>query len=68
MFLLNAIYFKAQWKYKFEKAKTKQRPFYFSNGQVENVTTMYLETELPIANFEHSKIVYLPYSVGNHIL
>src|SRR5690554_5789532 len=33
MYLVNAIYYKADWKYQFDPEKTQKEPFYVSSGQ-----------------------------------
>ncbi len=50
--LMNAVYFRASWKDKFDKYSTKQQPFYYANGVSEMVDMMreyasavYVETD-----------------------
>lgn len=74
MYLINAIYFKGIWKYKFEKSKTDIRPFFLSDGAQVDVPMMMQETslnyfrndtfsavELPYADGEFSMVVILPH-------
>lgn len=41
MYLINAIYFKADWTYQFDKSKTANKAFYQENGTELQVPTMY---------------------------
>lgn len=40
MFLVNAVYFKADWTHQFKKSNTQKRDFYLSDGTVISVDTM----------------------------
>jgi serine protease inhibitor len=40
MFLVNAIYFKADWTHQFKESNTQERDFYLSDGTVVSVDTM----------------------------
>jgi len=75
MYLINAIYFKAQWKYEFDKEKTEDRNFYTGDGSSVQVPTMYSGgvkvsmysandfkyIELPYGNGQFNMVVLLPY-------
>ncbi len=66
MILLNAVYFKVNWKYKFDEVKTKKMDFRNSNGIIVKVDTMY--NEFPkIKYIENEKIqmIELPYEDDN---
>ncbi|XP_033175586.1 antichymotrypsin-2 isoform X2 [Bombus impatiens] len=61
--LVNAIYFKGQWKDKFDPKSTSDMPFHISKSEVKNVSTMYGQGkykygELPDLN---AKFVVIPY-------
>ncbi|XP_071872225.1 serine protease inhibitor 3/4-like isoform X2 [Bombus fervidus] len=61
--LVNAIYFKGQWKHKFDSKLTSDMPFHTSKVEVKNVPTMYREGnykygDLPDLN---AKFVVIPY-------
>ncbi|XP_033345770.1 antichymotrypsin-2-like [Bombus vosnesenskii] len=61
--LVNAIYFKGQWKDKFDPKSTSDMPFHTSKSEVKNVSTMYIQGkykygELPDLN---AKFVVMPY-------
>ena len=40
MFLMNALYFKGDWSYQFDKSVTQERPFHPDGGGTVNVSTM----------------------------
>ena len=66
MILLNAVYFKGNWKYKFKKEKTTKRDFQNGNGKISKVETMY--AELKDVNYyinNEVEIVELPYEDPN---
>ncbi len=73
MYLLNAIYFKGIWASEFDRKNTTEKPFYYENGQSENVEMMHQESnfrynenqllqmvELPYGNKAFSMLVLLP--------
>lgn len=74
MYLINAIYFKAQWKYKFDEDKTKDSNFYLEDGSEIRVPTMYSKgvkvsryytngfqyIELPYGNGQFNMVILLP--------
>ena len=66
MILLNAVYFKVNWKYKFDEVKTKKMDFRNSNGIIVKVDTMYNQFS-KIKYFENEKIqmIELPYEDDN---
>ncbi len=75
MFLVNAIYFNADWTYQFEKDKTEEADFYKENGSVvkcqlmqvediqikKNYNNDYLLIELPYENQQFSMVLILPH-------
>ena len=66
MIILNAIYFKVNWKYQFDTLKTIKRDFKNSNGEIVKVDTMI--NEYPkIKYFEDKSIqmIELPYEDNN---
>ena len=60
--LINAIYFKGDWKYEFDSELTETRPFQISEGETINVSLMRLEEELNYMENEHVQAVELPYN------
>ncbi len=78
MFLINAIYFKADWKKSFHIDSTKTRPFYLSDGTTTDCDLMktpgefsYYESddlqtvELPYGNNKFSLLILLPSKTKN---
>jgi serine protease inhibitor len=65
MFLINAIYFKGPWKFKFEKANNHTGTFYLANGTTKQVEMMNQYAEL--AHFYNNlmTMVEIPYGQGN---
>jgi serpin B len=61
MILVNALYFKSDWKYNFKEENTKKLPFYGENT-TENVQMMHLTNELPFYESENFSSVKLPYN------
>ena len=66
MILLNAVYFKSNWKYKFNIENTKKRKFKNSNNEIVNVDIMFKKFET-IMYYEDEKIkmIELPYQDEN---
>lgn len=73
MFLMNALYFKGDWSYQFDKTKTEIRPFTNVAGQQVNVSTMrsevgarttsgtgYRAAEMPYGRTNFTMIVIVP--------
>jgi serine protease inhibitor len=64
MFLLNALYFKGDWKTKFDAKETVDTPFSLENGGNKTVKMMYAKSAFKIANDNKFSVVQLPYSRG----
>ena len=63
MFLINAIYFKADWASRFDKRRTQDAPFFLANGSQTNARMMSHEDAIPIRYLSDGEIqvVDLPY-------
>jgi len=75
MFLINAIYFKADWQYQFNPDDTRDEPFYLADGGSVSVPLMsnrntkvnyrfqdeFQVVELPYGNEQFSMIILLPF-------
>ena len=63
MILLNAVYFKGIWEYKFKKTKTVKKPFYNSNSEEKliQVEKMLQTEKLKYTEDDKVQIVELPY-------
>jgi len=64
MYLINAIYFKAQWKYKFDEEKTEERDFNLDEGNKIQVPTMYSKG-VKIARYSANDFQYIELPYGN---
>jgi serpin B len=73
MFIMNAVYFKGDWSYQFDKSFTADKPFYVKPGNAVNVKTMtgkvgavvnyangYSVLELPYGRKNFSMVIVLP--------
>lgn len=65
MYLINAVYFKADWKYQFDKNATSDRPFTLQDGTAIQTPTMFAE-EVTITSSSNGEIdLYnIPYGNG----
>jgi serpin B len=61
LFLANAIYFKSQWKYRFDTNRTIERPFYISEASSVNVPMMNMKAEVMTAATDLFSAIVLPY-------
>ena len=66
MFLINAIYFKGDWKAGFDKDDTENKPFYLTNGTTKNVAMMQIENDFSVALSQNYAAIELPYGQGNY--
>ncbi len=66
MILLNAIYFKGEWRYEFDKEKTTSLPFYLDNGNQTSVPTMRQSGSFNYFGHELFSVAELPYGRGNY--
>ncbi|HEX8330241.1 MAG TPA: serpin family protein [Hymenobacter sp.] len=63
MYLVNAIYFKGAWTYRFDPALTRPEPFTRENGSTANVNFMTLEPGAKYLRYQDAQqeIIDLPY-------
>jgi len=59
--LTNAIYFKGDWLYKFDKKKTKEKKFVLADGNSIKTPFMHFEGAFHITQTENYKMIRLPY-------
>lgn len=65
MFLINAVYFKGNWKYQFEESNTVHDEFTLSNGSKITVPFMHQSINANVMNHEDFAILNLLYGRGN---
>lgn len=63
MILINAIYFKGNWRHKFNPLKTKKQPFYVNQNQVMYVDMMHTKERFRYSRIRNldANILLLPY-------
>ncbi|WP_234736294.1 serpin family protein [Tellurirhabdus bombi] len=66
LFLLNALYFKGDWKYQFNAEQTQDRPFELVDGGQKTVRMMQLNRELRRAFRPNYTAFELPYGDGTY--
>ncbi|MCL6573922.1 MAG: serpin family protein, partial [Bacillus sp. (in: Bacteria)] len=62
--LINAIYFKGDWKYEFDKKQTENRTFFLADGTTKDMPLMTLNEKLAYLETENFQAVSLPYGDG----
>ncbi len=65
MFLINAVYFKGIWKYRFEKENTRNMTFHVSADQTKQVPMMYQKGDFSFFYNDIFSAIELPYGQGN---
>lgn len=65
MFLMNALYFKGNWSYQFDKSLTQDSPFTLDSGNTVNVPTMQGEVGTKIVHGTGYSAVEMPYGRTN---
>ncbi|WP_158860551.1 serpin family protein [Lunatibacter salilacus] len=68
MYLVNAIYFKGDWKYQFPANKTAKEPFFVTPDQQIEVDMMQLEKAAAFRYYSDGELQYIeiPYSTGQY--
>jgi serpin B len=61
MFLINAIYFKGNWKVKFQESQTQNQPFYLIDGQEKQHPLMSQKNSFFYLETKHFQGINLPY-------
>ena len=61
MYLINALYFKADWKYVFKESDTLKKDFTLSNGSLVQTDMMKLDGTFPFYSDNDIKVIDLPY-------
>ncbi|MCE7067579.1 serpin family protein [Dyadobacter sp. CY326] len=64
MFLLNALYFKGDWKHQFDAKKTVDETFRLQNGSEKPVKMMFAKSSFKTFSAEAYSMVRLPYANG----
>ena len=64
LLLLNAIYFKGEWKTEFEPSMTQNDPFYLETGEEKSVPMMRRVDNYAYYEGENFQVVSLPYGSG----
>lgn len=65
MFLMNALYFKGNWTYKFDEDQTSELPFHLADGSITNVKTMRNLIPVRIFSGNGATAIELPYGQQN---
>lgn len=60
--LTNAIYFKGDWKYQFDKKRTTDSPFMVTPEKKETVSMMYQKNRFKYAAYPELQVLEMPYS------
>ena len=68
LYLVNAIYYKADWKYQFDASKTKKEKFYISPGNDVQVDMMTTDKATAYKTYQGNDYLYfeIPYSTGQY--
>ena len=65
MYLINAVYFKGSWRYRFDESKTEPMPFWPAGASMVEVPTMVQQEDLRYLDGDGFQAVELPYNQGN---
>ena len=65
MFIMNALYFKGDWSYQFDKDLTSERPFYTGGSGSVNVSTMKGDVGSKVTSGTGYRAIEMPYGQTN---
>jgi serpin B len=65
MFIMNALYFKGDWSYQFDKSLTSDRPFYIDGSNTVDVSTMKGDIGSKVTYGTGYNAIELPYGCTN---
>jgi len=68
MLLINAVYFNGKWRYAFDKANTKDEPFYITPSSLKSVPMMHQTENLKAVRSNNLTLVEIPYGQGNYTM
>jgi serine protease inhibitor len=68
MLLINAVYFNGKWRYQFDKADTKEEPFYTAPSVSKDVPMMHLSENMNVIKQNNLTIAEVPYGQGNYTM
>jgi serine protease inhibitor len=68
MLLINAVYFNGKWRNHFDKADTKEEPFYVSSSVSKTVPMMHKTENLKVIKHNNLTIAEVPYGQGNYTM
>ncbi|MBN2666740.1 MAG: serpin family protein [Bacteroidales bacterium] len=68
MLLINAIYFKGQWKLKFDESKTVDEAFFTTGSSQVTVPMMKQKKDFKVYEENGFKIAEFPYGQGNYVM
>jgi serpin B len=68
MLLINAVYFNGKWRYQFDKAETREDPFYITPSVSKTVPMMHQVENLKAVRRNNLTIAEIPYGQGNYTM
>ena len=66
MYLINALYFKGDWKVQFDSKSTENAPFYLADDSQKTVKMMRVKNSFQVAQGTNFDAVQLPYASGQY--
>lgn len=65
MYLINAVYYKAEWQYQFDKSQTESQPFYIEDGNQTQTEMMFSKgAKINYYKDDDLQMIDLPYGNG----